>query len=164
MPKKNAISSNLPLVVVLVVAVVLAGLILLSRGLEPNGAGSVATIDNARLAELVDGGARLVDVRSQGEYDAGHIEGAELVPVETVASVADGWDREQPVVLYCATGARSADAAKVLAGMGFEVYDLTAGIVSWDGTLSNSVSQQSSGGGRASTAGLPVMYEFSTDS
>jgi rhodanese-related sulfurtransferase len=156
-------ASNLPLVVVIVVAAVLAALIFMSIGLQPDGQGSVEQIDNDRLRELVDEGARLVDVRTESEYEAGHIEGAELVPVDGIATVAEEWDRDRPIVLYCATGARSSDAARVLEGMGFEVYDLTAGVVAWDGGLTDRPSSASGQDG-TTTAGLPVMYEFTTDS
>ncbi|GAB4280240.1 MAG: hypothetical protein Kow0056_14400 [Coriobacteriia bacterium] len=159
---KSKSSSNLPLVIVLVVAVVLAGLILLSRMMQPYGAGSITAIDNQQLRDLVADGALLVDVRTQQEYDSGHIEGAILAPVDSIATVAEGWDRDVPVVIYCATGARSSDAAKVLESMGFDVYDLTAGLVAWDGPLTTEATVQTPT--TTATSGLPVMIEFLTDS
>jgi rhodanese-related sulfurtransferase len=160
----RAKSSNYPLVVVGVVAVVLGVLIWLSMGLQPDGAGSVTQIDNDELRELVSEGALLVDVRTQSEYDAGHIEGAILAPMDSVAALAEGWDRDTPIVLYCATGARSADAARALETMGFEVYDLVAGVIAWDGSLSTESVEAPTGGGGQATSDLPVMYEFLTDS
>ena len=68
-------------------------------------------------------GARLVDVRSPEEYAAKHIEGAENAPVETVDSA---------IVLYCASGRRSARAAAALRARGYtRVYDLGA-MSSWE--------------------------------
>jgi phage shock protein E len=163
--KKSFLAANLPLVVVALIALMLGGLIFLSRGLEPDGRGSVTLIDNDGLRELVADGARLLDIRTAGEYEQGHIPDSELVELMEVASVADGWDRSRPVVVYCANGPRSSDAAEVLAGMGFEVYDLPAGIIEWDGELSTGPAPVLDGGDTGvSPSGLPVMYEFSTDS
>jgi len=88
-------------------------------------AGKVAP-EKAR--ELVKGGARLVDVRTRAEFAAGHIEGALNIPVgELGARLGEVGDREKPVVVYCASGMRSASAAGALRGAGFsQVHDLGA--------------------------------------
>lgn len=82
--------------------------------------------DKARA--LVEGGARLVDVRSPAEHAAGHIEGSINVPVgELPRRLGELGDKSHPVVLYCASGMRSASAAGVLRRAGFaEVHDLGA--------------------------------------
>jgi rhodanese-related sulfurtransferase len=84
----------------------------------------------------------LVDVRESSEHEQGHLEGAMLVPRGILEAAADFTypkrvqtlvdARERPVVLYCATGGRSAMAAVALQLMGFkEVYSLAGGIVRW---------------------------------
>ena len=81
------------------------------------------------------GEVRLVDVREPDEFvgPLGHIPGAELVPLSTVADVAASWDRDAPVLLICRSGARSARAATALAGMGFRnVFNLVGGMLAWD--------------------------------
>ena len=166
--KQGFLSSNGPLVMVSAVAVVLIALILLSMGLEPDGEGKVTAVGNEEFLEAIDDGARLVDVRTEAEYESGHIPGAELAPVTRIAAIAEDWDRSQPLAVYCATGNRSADASRVLAQMGFEVYDLKTGIVGWDGEVATgeAVAEAPAGdeGGPAETGeGLPVMYEFVTD-
>lgn len=77
---------------------------------------------------LVEGGARLVDVRSPGEHAAGHIAGSLNIPVGEIARRADELgDKTKPIVVYCASGIRSASAAGVLRRSGFaEVHDLGA--------------------------------------
>lgn len=77
---------------------------------------------------LVDDGAKLIDVRSPGEHAAGHIDGSVNVPVgELSGRVAELGDKAKPVVVYCASGVRSASAARILRRAGFrEVYDLGA--------------------------------------
>jgi phage shock protein E len=66
-------------------------------------------------------GALLVDVRSQAEYDQGHLEGALLIPHDQIAARAAelGDDKSRAVVLYCRTGNRSSQAKKALEGLGF---------------------------------------------
>lgn len=83
---------------------------------------------------LVEGGARLVDVRTPGEHGAGHIEGSLNVPVQELASrIAELGDKGKPIVVYCASGVRSASAVGVLKRAGFaEVHDLGA-MARWGG-------------------------------
>lgn len=75
---------------------------------------------------LVESGALLVDVRSPGEYAAGHVEGAVNIPVgELGGRLGELPDRGRAVVVYCASGMRSAAAKKVLMNAGFTtVLDL----------------------------------------
>ncbi|WP_084099892.1 FAD-dependent oxidoreductase [Demequina sp. NBRC 110051] len=65
-------------------------------------------------------GTRIVDVRTPEEYDLWHIPGAESVPLATFRSAIAGWDRAQPVRLYCAVGFRSYLAHRILVQSGFE--------------------------------------------
>lgn len=89
-------------------------------------------VDGQTARRLVAAGARLVDVRSQGEFDAGHIEGALLIPYDQIASrAAELGPKDTPVVLYCRTGRRTAIAASALAELGFtQVWDLR-GMGNW---------------------------------
>lgn len=77
---------------------------------------------------LVKSGAKLVDVRSKSEHDAGHIPGSLHVPLQELSGrLAELGDKQKPVVVYCASGMRSASAASVLKKSGFaEVHDLGA--------------------------------------
>lgn len=69
---------------------------------------------------LVAAGARIVDVRSPGEFAGGHLDGALNIPVEQIASRAgEVGAKDAPVVLYCRSGARSAAAARALRERGF---------------------------------------------
>jgi molybdopterin/thiamine biosynthesis adenylyltransferase/rhodanese-related sulfurtransferase len=78
----------------------------------------------------------VVDVREQHEYEEGHIPGAVHVPrghLESRIEGAVGADRSKSVVLYCASGSRSAFAADTLQRMlGYEdVKSMTGGITLW---------------------------------
>jgi molybdopterin/thiamine biosynthesis adenylyltransferase/rhodanese-related sulfurtransferase len=77
----------------------------------------------------------LVDVREQHEFEEGHIPGAVHVPRGHLESRIEGraGDRSQPIVLYCASGQRSALAAHTLTDLlGYEdVASMTGGITLW---------------------------------
>ncbi len=77
---------------------------------------------------LVAKGARLVDVRSPGEFAGGHLPDAVNIPVDEIARRADEiGPRDGGVVVYCASGVRSASAAGTLRKLGFNpVADLGA--------------------------------------
>lgn len=104
----------------------------------------IQEVDPAGLRAMLgrDADLLLVDVRESSEHEQGHIEGALLVPRGILEAAADlsypkrvealVAARERPVVLYCATGGRSAMAALTLRQMGFkDVYSLAGGFVRW---------------------------------
>lgn len=84
-----------------------------------------------RADELRRQGARLIDVRRDDEWAAGHIEGAEHVPLDTLAQRA-GELGEGPIVFYCAVGERSLMAAQALSGAGRNAVSLAGGIGAWE--------------------------------
>jgi rhodanese-related sulfurtransferase len=78
------------------------------------------------------GRARIVDVREPHEFvgELGHLPAAELVPLRTVADAAQSWDRHAPIVVICRSGARSANAARILRELGFTaVMNLDGGMM-----------------------------------
>ncbi len=91
-------------------------------------------IDAKSAKVLIDKSqATLVDVRTPEEYAMGHIDGATLLPLDTLAIKAETAlaDKNTNVIVYCQSGARSAYAAAQLAAMGYSsVHDL-GGIFSW---------------------------------
>ncbi len=85
-----------------------------------------ADLDSAKARELVAGGAMLVDVRSPAEFATGHLDGARNVPVGEIARRAkELGPADRPVIVYCASGTRSALAKRALVNAGFaQVYNL----------------------------------------
>jgi rhodanese-related sulfurtransferase/rubrerythrin len=76
----------------------------------------------------------VLDVRQPGEYQAGHIPGAKLIPVTDVSERIGEIDSQKPVIVYCAMGGRSRVAAQMLSGKGFDqVYNLNGGFKAWKG-------------------------------
>ena len=95
----------------------------------------VDEVDPSEVAELVDDGLAIIDVRESEEWGAGHLPGARHVPRGYLESRIDAAvpDRSQRVVLYCASGQRSALAAHTLThDLGFEhVESMRGGITLW---------------------------------
>jgi molybdopterin/thiamine biosynthesis adenylyltransferase/rhodanese-related sulfurtransferase len=95
---------------------------------------SFREVDAAQAVTLAREGFTVIDVREPSEWDAGHVDGAVLLPLAEVtgriASVAP--ERDAPLLLHCAVGARSARAAAELTRMGYtNVVNLTGPIGQW---------------------------------
>ena len=75
---------------------------------------------------MVADGALLVDVRSEGEYEDGGIDGSVNIPIQELAGRLDELgDKDGTIVLYCQSGGRSAMAKRLLESNGFtKVHDL----------------------------------------
>lgn len=75
----------------------------------------------------------VVDVRTLSEYDEGHIEGAILIPNETITDTPPELlpDLDAEILIYCRSGNRSQQAAEKLIDLGYtNVYDF-GGIIDW---------------------------------
>ena len=95
------------------------------------GGESVGPMDAVRL---MNQGALLLDVRSQAEFDAGHIREARHVPQDQLASSGEALKKykEKVVVACCESGLRSGAAARVLRTQGFtKVANLRGGLQAW---------------------------------
>ena len=77
----------------------------------------------------------LLDVRTQQEYEQGHIPGAICVPNEAIGSeeIPALPHREQLILVYCRSGNRSKQAAQKLADLGYTNVVEFGGILSWTG-------------------------------
>jgi phage shock protein E len=71
------------------------------------------------VAEKIAAGATVVDVRSEAEFGGGAHRGAINVPLQELSARLDRIPRDRPVVVYCASGARSAMAARILRKAGY---------------------------------------------
>jgi molybdopterin/thiamine biosynthesis adenylyltransferase/rhodanese-related sulfurtransferase len=92
-------------------------------------------VDPAVVREQVSNGAVVIDVREPEEWSAGHIPGAVHVPKSYLESRVEGAvsDRSRHVILYCASGNRSAWATRTLIDdLGYEnVESMTGGFTLW---------------------------------
>ncbi|HJW08567.1 MAG TPA: rhodanese-like domain-containing protein [Holophagaceae bacterium] len=76
-----------------------------------------------RIQELRTRGALVLDVRSAGEFRQGQAPGALNLPLDTLPSQLGRLDKARPLLVCCASGARSALAARLLRAQGFEAFN-----------------------------------------
>nr|WSY56909.1 rhodanese-like domain-containing protein [Streptomyces sp. NBC_00886] len=77
-----------------------------------------------------DGGL-VVDVREAGEYAAGHVPGARLMPLRTVPARCGELPADRPVFVICASGNRSRSAADSMNSRGIDAYSVAGGTSAW---------------------------------
>lgn len=166
MAQKKAGEKSRPTTIVFIVLGIIAAVIVGWNLMRPadSGTAGIRNVDTAGAQKAIAAGARIIDVRTAGEYQMGHIPGAENVPVDQIATAAEGWDRNADYVVYCAVGSRSASAVQTMQSMGFKnIAHLNQGIQSWTGGDLQTGSEQGTAGTRIETAGKPVLVEFYTD-
>lgn len=75
----------------------------------------------------------ILDVRTQEEFNAGHINGAICIPNETIYDTepAELPDKNQLILVYCRSGNRSKQASQKLADMGYTNIQEFGGIITW---------------------------------
>lgn len=105
---------------------------------QPDGA-MYQSVDVATFAEIIqDSNVVLLDVRTQSEYEAGHIPGAILIDV-TQADFLPKCKQELPldktIALYCRSGNRSKKAAQLLSQENYKVVELNTGFNAWKGEV-----------------------------
>ena len=92
-------------------------------------------LDPDILKDLLDSGGEnhlLVDVRTESEYEAGHIPGAIQIPHDDLpAALPVGTGMDQTIILYCRTGSRAGFAAKDLKRAGYSNVQNFGGIYRW---------------------------------
>ncbi len=92
------------------------------------------TITTNEALKLIDEGAIVIDVRTPDEYNEGHIKGAINIPVDEIENITYG--KGDTLIVYCATGVRSANASNILADMGYtSLYNLDGGLLNWGSDL-----------------------------
>ncbi|MFZ7088025.1 rhodanese-like domain-containing protein [Curtobacterium sp. RRHDQ10] len=95
----------------------------------------VQEISVAEAMQRVAAGSRLIDVREQDEWVAGHAPEASFLPM---SSLQDRWtevdaDDADPAIIVCHSGRRSAQVADALERSGVPAVSLAGGMVAWHG-------------------------------
>src|SRR5436190_8011992 len=82
----------------------------------------------------------LIDVREPFEYEIARIDGAKLIPLGEIGERFGELQEEQPIIVHCHSGQRSAQAVRLLRQRGFtKVYNLEGGIDAWSDQIDSSV-------------------------
>ena len=89
------------------------------------------TITTADAAALLAGGAVLLDVRDKHEWQAGHVPKARHIPLAQLAQRHRELPAGRTIITVCRSGMRSAQAARLLTGQGWQVANLSGGMHAW---------------------------------
>ena len=91
------------------------------------------TAEEAKQIMDSEEGYIILDVRTQEEYDQGHIPGAIVISHEEIAEKAEGvlMDKNQLILVYCRSGRRSKIAAEALVELGYTNIKEFGGIIDW---------------------------------
>jgi len=98
-------------------------ILILSIGLF-TGCSKVSDEEILAGRKAVAEGAMIIDVRTEKEFNEGHIKGAVNIPISYVDRMFNSLPRDKKMVVYCRTGARSEIAARLLREQGWTVYDV----------------------------------------
>ncbi len=94
---------------------------------------SIHEVDASTLKSWLDNGesVRLIDVRTPAEISRGIIEGAEAIPMHLIPVRPPQAKDGEKLVIYCRSGARSAQVCAFLAQQGVDAYNLQGGVIAW---------------------------------
>jgi phage shock protein E len=81
----------------------------------------MAAENQSKVKEKISKGARIIDVRTPEEFSEGHYKGAVNIPLSDIpARIKEFGDTSKPIIVYCRSGRRSAEAKKILIEKGYK--------------------------------------------
>ncbi len=100
---------------------------------QNNGKGGKVSADEFEKLLSANSDAQLIDVRSPGEFESGHIKNATNIDVNGAdfEPKVNGLNKSKPVFVYCLSGGRSSGAASYMRQSGFKIVYEMPGIISW---------------------------------
>jgi len=115
-----------------ILAMLLAALLMLPLGLAEQYYRQITQEEARRIMED-EADYIILDVRTEEEYDGGHIPGAIVISHEEITEKAEKvlTDKEQLILVYCRSGRRSKIAAEALAELGYTNIKEFGGIIDW---------------------------------
>lgn len=96
-----------------------------------------AKISAAEVARRLQAGEKLtlIDVREPGEFAAGHIPGARLIPLGNIIERMAELPRDRELIMVCRSGNRSGTATELLAARGYQAVNMAGGMIAWPGPV-----------------------------
>lgn len=133
MKKGELISKIFGIALVFVMLASTLGGLVWARESDVVGAGYVdVSVEQARGMIDSDPDVIVLDVRTENEYEAGHIAGTELVPLSELEQRTGELDKDDALLVYCKSGTKSVEASNILIQHEFEsVYNMEGGINAW---------------------------------
>ena len=107
---------------------------LLADTIKSQAERAIKNVSPKEAKELMgnENGVFLLDVRTKEEYNESHIKTAHLIPVQELEQNIDLIPKDRNVVVYCASGKRSAKACGILKNKGLRaLYNIEGGIRQW---------------------------------
>jgi rhodanese-related sulfurtransferase len=100
---------------------------------QPPEKAQYTDISVQQAKEMIDkGDVFTLDVRTQEEYNAGHIRNSTLIPLQDLSKRLNEVPRDRDILVYCKTGGRSTAASEILVNNGFtRIYNMKGGITEW---------------------------------
>lgn len=92
---------------------------------------TISEVSVDELEPALQAGGRLIDVREVEEYVAGHVPGAELIPLGSVPSALQRFATDAPNYVICRSGARSYRACEFLSDQGLVAINVGGGMLAW---------------------------------
>jgi len=132
----SILSNNITmLVILLVIACIALGFIGYDKFVSNKNGVDVSYTDVSvhEAKDMLDeGNVFLLDVRTESEFNSGHLEGAVNIEVSQLGSRLDEVPADEVILVYCRTGVRSVRASKTLVNAGYtDVYNMQGGITAW---------------------------------
>ena len=130
------LSNILPIVLILAIAYIMYPKIMIKFNKD------VTNVSGQEAIKLIKEtkGLVVLDVRSKGEYQTGHIKDSNLMPVGEIASRITELEkfRGKPILVHCASGGRSPKAVSILLRNKFgPIYHMNHGLAGFNGNLRN---------------------------
>ncbi|MHA1718559.1 MAG: rhodanese-like domain-containing protein [Promethearchaeota archaeon] len=134
--KKITIVSIFALISIIIIMAIIVPKILINTGSKENYEDiSVETAYNMINDTTTYPNLVVLDVRSQNEYDSGHINNSILIPVDELENRFSEIEhyKNTEIIVYCRSGSRSRVASVILTSNGFsKIYNMMGGILAWN--------------------------------
>jgi rhodanese-related sulfurtransferase len=81
--------------------------------------------------QIIDSGGQVIDVRTDVEFEAGHIPAARHISLADIQGESGSLAKDKPVIIYCRSGNRSGPAAEAFAASGWDAKSIDGGLIAW---------------------------------